>query len=340
MAHAREVFDAVLTGRPYPVTAMISLASNPLLSLPDVQRTARALRALQVYVVMDYYLTPSAALADYVFPAACTLERTELWLTPGFCLACPKGIGPLYERRDDYQFWRGLATRLGQADHWPWETVEEVWNHRLAPAGLDFEGLLARGGLFGRREYRRYEQHGFGTPSGKVELRSSTFEVLGCEPIPVYREPVHSPAIDPGLLRDYPLVLITGSRFMPMYHSEQRHLAAARAQAPDPEMTLHPDTAAALGVVEGGWSTVTTPLGRIRMRAHLSDTVDRRMVDVQHGWWFPERSGADPDLFGVFESNANVLCPDAAPFCSPEIGSWPHTALLCRVEPEAIRTSA
>jgi len=77
---------------------------------------------------------------------------------------------------------------------------------------------------------------------------------------------------------------------------------------------------------------VITPLGRIRMRARLSHAIDRRMVDAQHGWWFPERSGADPELFGVFESNANVLCPDAARFCSPEIGSWPHTALLCRVK--------
>jgi anaerobic selenocysteine-containing dehydrogenase len=238
MAHERAIFDAILTGRPYPVTAMISLASNPLLTLPNAQRTCQALKALDLYVVMDYYLTPSAALADYVFPAACTLERTELWLTPSFCLACPKGIGPLYERRDDYQFWRGLATRLGQADDWPWQTAEEVWDYRLAPAGLDFEELLARNGLFGHREYRRYERFGFGTPSGKVELRS--------------------------------------------------------------------------------------------------DAVDRRMVDVQHGWWFPERSGADPELFGVFQSNANVLCPDAAKFCSPEIGSWPHTALLCRVEPEGI----
>jgi len=47
----------------------------------------------------------------------------------------------------------------------------------------------------------------------------------------------------------------------------------------------------------------------------------------QHGWWFPERLAAEPELFGVFESNANMLCPDEAEFCSPEIGSWPHTAL-------------
>ena len=335
VAHERAVFEAVLTGRPYPVTAMISLASNPLLTLPNVQRTYAALKALELYVVMDYYLTPSAALADYVFPAACTVERTELWLTPSFCLACPKGIGPLYERRDDYQFWRGLAVRLGQAAHWPWQTVEEVWDYRLAPAGLTFEELLARNGLFGRREYRRYERFGFGTPSGKVELRSSTFEALGCAPVPVYYEPVQSPAGDGDLAREYPLVLITGSRFMPMYHSEQRQIAAARAQAPEPQVSLHPDTAAALGLKEGAWAWVVTPQGRIRLRTHLTGAVDPRMADAQHGWWFPERSAAEPDLFGVFESNANMLCPDSAEFCSPEIGSWPHTALLCRVEPLA-----
>jgi len=335
MAHKRAVFDAILTGQPYPVTAMISLASNPLLALPNVQRTHAALKALELYVVMDYYLTPSAALADYVFPAASTVERTELWLTPSFCLACPKGIGPLEERRDDYQFWRGLAVRLGQAEHWPWQNVEEVWDYRLAPVGLTFKELLERNGLFGKREFRRYEQFGFGTPSGKVELRSSTFDALGCAPVPVYREPAHSPAGNSGLALEYPLVLITGSRFMPMYHSEQRHLAAARAQMPDPRVALHPGTAAALGLSEDDWAWVITPQGRIRLRAHLTPALHPRMVDAQHGWWFPERSAAEPELFGVFESNANMLCPDEAKFCSPEIGGWPHTALLCRVEREA-----
>jgi anaerobic selenocysteine-containing dehydrogenase len=335
MAHERAVFEAILTGRPYPVTAMISLASNPLLTLPNVQRTHAALKALQLYVVSDYYLTPSAALADYVFPAACTIERTELWTTASFCLACAKGIGPLHERRDDYQFWRGLAVRLGQAEHWPWQTVEEVWDYRLAPAGLTFEKLLSRNGLFGQREYRRYERFGFGTPSGKVELRSSTFEALGCAPVPLYREPVQSPAGDADLVRAYPLVLITGSRFMPMYHSEQRQIAAARARMPDPRVSLHPQTAAALGLKEGDWARISTPQGRIRLRTHLTTEVDPRMADAQHGWWFPERPAAEPELFGVFESNANVLCPDGAEFCSPEIGGWPHTALLCRVEREA-----
>ncbi len=332
VAHARSVCDAMITGKPYPVTAAISLASNPLLSLANTRRVYEALKALQLYVVAEYYLTPSAALADYVFPICSTVETTELWLTPTFCVACPRGIEPLHERRNPYDFWRCLGVRLGQEEQWPWETVDEVWDYRLAPVGLTFNRLLEQNGLFGRGGEKRYEQFGFGTPSGKVELRSSIFEDLGFEPLPVYREMPHSPAGDPDLSKEYPLVLITGSRFMPVYHSEQRQLESVRKQWPDPLVLLHPETAQSLNMSEGEWVKVVTPQGSIRMRLQLSEAIDPRMADLHHGWWFPERKEAEPELFGVFESNANILCPDGPEFCSPEIGGWPHTALLCRVE--------
>lgn len=334
VAHARSVFNAMRTGNPYPVKAAISVASNPLLSLAEARKTYEALSSLDLYVVGEYYLTPSAALADYVFPICSTVETTELWHAADFCVACPKGIDPLYERRNTYEFWRGLGMRLGQEQHWPWVEVEDVWDYCLSPVGLTFEKLLAQNGLFGRREYKQYEKFGFGTPSGKVELRSSTFEALGCEPLPVYREMLHSPMSDPALYREYPLILISGSRFMPMYHSEQRQIEAARKKRPDPLVTLHPETAKKMGLAENEWVRVVNPQGDIRMRLHLSPSVDPRMADVDHGWWFPERKESKPELFGVFESNANVLCPDRAEFCNPEIGGWPHTALLCRVVKE------
>lgn len=334
VAHARSVFQAMLTGDPYPVRAAISVASNPLLSLANVHQTYEALKSLDLYVVGEYYLTPSAALADYVFPICTTVETTELWLTTGFCVACPRGIEPLFERRNTYDFWRGLAIRLGQEEHWPWETVDQVWDYRLSPVGLTFDQLREQNGLFGKREYKQYERLGFGTPSGKVEIRSKTFEDLGCEPLPLYREMPHSPEGNPALAKDFPLVLISGSRFMPMYHSEQRQIKAAREKRPDPLVTLHPETAKSLGLEEGQWVRLSTPMGSIRMKLRLSTMVDPRMADADHGWWFPERKDKKSKLFGVFESNVNMLCPDGPEFCNPEIGGWPHTALLCRVERE------
>ena len=334
IAFAPAVFDAAITGQPYPITAMMTLANNPLLTYANPLRAFEALQALELYVVMEYYLTPSAALADYVFPSSSTVEQPELWISNSFCMACPPGLAPLYERRNSYDFYRGLGLRLGQEEHWPWETVEEVYDHCLEPVGLTFKELTDQYGFWGKMEYRRYEKYGFGTPSGKVEIRSSIFQDLGLEPLPVYREPLWSPVGSPDLAREYPLILMTGSRFMPMYHSEQRQIAKAREKNPDPLVTVHPDTAARLGLAKGDRVRVSSPQGSIVTRLDVSDAVHPQMADLQHGWWFPERSPELPELFGVFESNANVLCPDEPRFCSPEIGSWPHTALLCRVEKE------
>ncbi|MFV0437314.1 MAG: molybdopterin-dependent oxidoreductase [Desulfopila sp.] len=334
LAHAREVMNAIITERPYPVKAAISLANNPLLALPNTKRVFAALKALELYVVVDYYLTPSAALADYVFPAASTVETSELWLTNRFCIACPPGVKPLYERRNSYDFYRALGMRLGQEKYWPWQTIEEVYDHALEPVGLTFKQAVDQYGVFGEMEYRRYDRFGFGTPSGKVELKSSIFEELGADPLPRYREPLWSPEGSPELTENYPLILITGSRFMPMYQSEQRQLEKARRKVPDPLVSIHPQTAETLGLSAGDWAVISTPLGSIRQRVNISDAMHPEMVDIQHSWWFPEREGKLPELFGVFESNANLLCPDDPEFCSPEIGSWPHSVLLCRVEKE------
>ena len=334
LAHARDVMEAIITCKPYPVKAAITLANNPLLALPNTKRVFEALQALELYVVMDYYMTPSAALADYVFPASTTVEQPEMWLSGGFCLACPQGIERLYERRNSYDFYRGLGLRLGQEEYWPWKNVEEVYDHCLEPVGVTFKQLSEQNGILGKREYRRYEKLGFGTPSGKVELKSSIFEELGAASLPQYKEPVWSPMGNPEMAEEYPLILITGSRFMPMYHSEQRQIEKARQKYPDPLVTIHPETAAKYSLEPGDWAVISTPLGKIRQRVQISDAIRRDMCDLQHGWWFPELDPKLPSLFGVFESNANILCPDDPEFCSPEIGCWPHSALLCKIEKE------
>ena len=63
----------------------------------------------------------------------------------------------------------------GDGEYWPWETAEEVCDYRLRPLGITFEEMVSRGGLQPDSEYRKYEKHGFGTPSGKVEIYSSIF---------------------------------------------------------------------------------------------------------------------------------------------------------------------
>ncbi len=77
-AQANLIPEAILTGRPYPVKAMIIVGANPVLTFPNAQKTERALRELDFLVVMDLFITETAELADLVLPAVTFLERTEL----------------------------------------------------------------------------------------------------------------------------------------------------------------------------------------------------------------------------------------------------------------------
>jgi len=324
-AHQRHVLHAITTGRPYPVKAFITQSNNTLVQAADTKAVYRALSSenLELTVAMDYYQTPTGLFADYLLPAACTLERSDF-------PASPKAMEPLYQRRDDYQFWRELGIRLGQAEYWPWKTIEEVCDYRLAPIGITFSQMLRGGGPPPSRNHKKFEIQGFGTPSGKVEIYSSIFANLGLEPLPVYREPVESPEGNPELAQDYPLILIATGKFMPFYHSELRQISSAIQEQPDPIADIHPQTARNLGISSNDWVWIETLRGKIKQRARLTDEVHPAMLRAQHGWWFPSKPAADPSLHGLWESTSNILCPVTADYCNPEVGGWPHTALLCK----------
>jgi thiosulfate reductase / polysulfide reductase chain A len=334
-AHAPSVYRAMLTGDPYPVRAMITMSSNPMVTEPNTHLVYDALKTLDLYVVVDFFKTPSAQLADYVLPATTYLERPWLWTYSGVVgseRALPKSVPGRYDRRDDYDVWRGLGLRLGQAADWPWENLEDVYDYRLAPAGVTFADFMASGGFLPPpKEDNRYLRTGFATRSGKVELSSSVLAELGYDPLPQFREPAESPYSRPDVAADYPLILITGGRMQPYYHSEHRQVAAFRAKRPDPIAQVHPDTAAPLGIEDGEWIWIETPRGRITQRCRLYEGMDPRVVHVEHGWWFPEEPGAEPSLHGVWKSNCNVLTDDDPEVCNPISGGYPLRGLLCRV---------
>jgi anaerobic selenocysteine-containing dehydrogenase len=180
-------------------------------------------------------------------------------------------------------------------------------------------------------EYQKHERIGFATPTGKVELYSTILEKLGYDPLPRYKEPPESPISNPVLAGQYPFILITGGRFLPMYHSEHRQIDGWRRQHPDPLVQINPKTASGLGIGEGDWAWIETPRGRIRQRCKYFEGIDPRVVHSEHGWWFPELPGEEPWLHGVWESNVNVLTEDDPAFCNEINGGWPLRAGLCKV---------
>lgn len=334
-AHAPTVYRAILSGKPYPVRAMITLSSNPMVTQANTKLVYEALKSLDLYVVVDFFMTPSAQLADYVLPSTSYLERPWLWTYSGIVgseRAIPRKIEGEYDRRDDYDIWRGLALQLRQEEDWPWETLEEVYDYRLKPIGLTFQDFMSQGGFLSiPKEHKRYEKVGFGTPTGKIEIYSTTLEKLGYHPLPEFKEPPESPYSRSDLAKEYPLILITGGRFQPYYHSEHRQVQSLREMHPDPIVQIHPNTAKQLGIQEGDWVWIESPRGRIQQKYRPFLGMDARVVHVQHGWWFPEEEGAEPSLHGVWKSNCNVLTNDDPDICNEVSGGWPLRAFLCKV---------
>ncbi len=65
----------MISGDPYPVKALIVQADNPVVAFSNTKLVVEALKNLDLLVVHDYFMTPTAALADYALPAATWLER-------------------------------------------------------------------------------------------------------------------------------------------------------------------------------------------------------------------------------------------------------------------------
>ena len=332
------IWKAILESDPYPVKAMITWGSNPLMWSANTRSTYEAMKSpnLELHVVSEYWMTATAELADYVLPVASWLEKPMCSTYEDFSeivFSCDSVIPPIAERRDEYSIWKELAIRLGQEAYWPWKDYKEVIEYQVKPMGIKYGELMEMGLLRSdNRPFRKYEITGFPTATGKVELYNTALEKMGYDPLPYYEEPPESPASTPELLDRYPLILNTGGHFMPFFHSEYRHPGIGmRERHPEPLMDIHPETAGKLGIKEGDWAWVETRRGRIRQKARLNDGILPDVVNCEAGWWFPEKPAAEPSVHGVWDSNANVLTANDDEFLDPLTGGWANRALLCRV---------
>ena len=325
-AHPHLAWEAMITGKPYPIRALVTMASNPLLCQADTHRVYEALKGLDLLVCLEHYITPTAMLADYVMPMAGSLEKTMVQTNGGVAnLAYGGGaaIRPRYDRCTPYDFWRDLGRRCDQKEHWPWQTLEDALDAMFAPAGISWADVCQKGLYAPAQKYHKYETDGFATPSGKVELASALLEELGHDPLPNY-----TPIAQDDLA--FPLQLMTGVRKQPYYSSEFRQVKRLRRRYPDPIVQMAMDTAGKLGFAEGDLIWVETEQGRIRQKLSLVE-MRENLVSVDYGWWFPEKGAAEPELGGLWAANANVLTSATTENCDPILGQWNFRTLRCKV---------
>lgn len=330
-AHIPTLFKAMRTGEPYRVRALLIFGNNPLTTVANSREVYESLQKLDLLVVTDLFMTPTAAIADYVLPAALWPEVEQVIgypLVVENMVMVQQKIAQVGECRQDEWIMNELSKRLGLPGNE--DTLEDIIKYQLEPLGITYQKLKEQMFLYPPHEYRKFERKGFRTPSKKLELYCKTLERMDYDPLPTFKEPPEGPLQTPELFRKFPYILTTGSRRKEFFQSEHRQIQSLRKRRPDPQVEMHPEIANLHGIQYGDWVIVTSPRGSIRMKALVTEDIHSKVINVEHGWWFPERSGPD---YGVWESNANVLTNDNPPY-DPAFGSYQLRGLLCKIEKE------
>jgi anaerobic selenocysteine-containing dehydrogenase len=368
------VLRAAETGDPYPVHGIIAISSNWLMHDPGTPRWLRLLEdeeKIQLHVVTEMVMTPTAEMADYVFPAATWMERN--YLEFGVAGATPfknfyrKAVEPRGEAKQDYYFGARLAYELEKLDPrynndcllnpetsfyfagergklWENDDIDEE-RDRLCRMflGKDLDTCLNERKVFvpdyePGAQHQRYLVAGrFPTDTGKINVFSTVHGRFGFSPLPVYTEPLESPISRPDLAKDYPLVLSTGKRQPGYFHSEFRQLPLMRQLSPTPEAMMNSETAAEYGLKDGDWAWVETPptngreLGPHRVMGRVSCRVMMRPGMVTYS----QHAWWRPEKSATDDLHGalewNAEVLLDCETCAPETGTLGVRSLLCRV---------
>jgi assimilatory nitrate reductase catalytic subunit len=280
-AAATEMVHLMAEGQ---IRSCMVMCSNLMVSLPDNSVVQRALANLDPLVVVDFFMSETAELADIVLPCAvwCEDEGTTTNLE-GRVVKLNKAAEAPGEARPDWEIACDLARRMGRGQFFPFRTVREIWNElRVATrggtadySGITYEKIDAQDGVFwpcpsdDSPGTPRLFTERFHHPDGRARM------------IPLTYQP---PAETPG--GDFPFRLTSG-RVEYKYRSgnQTRRLGFLNSQAPEPWVEIHPNAAEPLGVKTQDIVRVRTARGSMDLRALVTPTIrpDTLFIPFHYG---------------------------------------------------------
>jgi assimilatory nitrate reductase catalytic subunit len=261
---AIEMFDAVRRGR---IKALWIMATNPAVSLPDSGAVREALGACDFVVVSDVVAdTDTARFADVLLPALAwgekdgTVTNSERRISRQRAFLPPPG-----EARPDWWALAQVARRLGHGAAFAFDGPADIFAEHARLSAFENAGTRDFDiGALAEADYdtlypvqwggaRPFGDGRFFTPDGRARFAAVS---------------PRAPAAPVG--EAYPLVLLTG-RMRDQWHTMTRSGRSPRLwqHAPEPTLTLHPATAARLGLQEGGLARVESAHGAVLLRAGL-----------------------------------------------------------------------
>ncbi len=279
------------------IRALVTLAGNPVLSLPHGTRLERALPGLDCMVAIDFYLNETTRFADLILPPAHALEQDHydlalhLVAVRNVARYSPPLSAPEPDSRRGWEILLGLAERLAPGG--PLGSLGWSLLRRLTPARL--LDVALRLGPYGDRylpwsrglSLARLRRAPHGIDLGPL-LPGRLAASLAGRPIPLVPAPFAADLdrLEETLGAAAPaggLVLI-GRRHMRDNNSWLHNVARLTAGRERCTLLMHPDDAAARGVTTGQRVRLRSRTGAVEVAAEVSDRVMPGVVSLPHGY--------------------------------------------------------
>ena len=303
------------------VRGMYMMGENPFLSDPNITKVRKALAALDFLVVQDIFLTETAEFADVVLPASSYLEKDGTYTNTDRRVQLGRTVlDPPGDARLDWWIIQEIARRVGLDWNYasPREVFEEMVSVMPSYANLSYDNLGGTGKLYPNPDPDRSDgtvvmfTESFNTDDGLAHLVPADW-------LPAAELP------DEG----FPFVLNTG-RLLEHWHtgSMTRRSFALDTISPRAEVSVHPDDATELGLVDGGLARVSSRRGSITLHVQVSHREQRGNCFIP----FHFREAA-ANLLTIDEIDPHGKIPEFK-FCAVKIEPVPSTA-TANVEVEA-----
>ena len=293
------LMKAIERGDPYPVRSLWLSASN-MFNQTSANR-ARVLSAvvpkLDLLVVVDHFMTDTAALADVVLPACTIFEKKDL-VAGMFLQLQRRAVEPEGESKSDWDIFAGLAARMGLEEYFagpPEQYLKEMieTDHPLLQ-GITLDRLEREDAVLlnrPRQPYVAFTDFKFKTPSGRIELYKEELVGHSAE-LPYYHEPVEASPANP-LYERFPLTLLF-SHSRHRIHSTFANLPKFKQLEPEPMVEIHPTDASHRAIANDQRVRVYNERGSVCLKARLSADLKPGVVVIAEGSWVKDFSAGDP----------------------------------------------
>ena len=131
--------EAILTGRPYPLKAIVT-QGNPLLASAGNKKVQSAYRQLEFYVYTGLFMEESAYYADIILPVTSGFEMETVYMRrDDRAIRWQKQVvSPVGESRPDWQIWIDLAHATAKLDR---KNSPEYWTNHFPLAWKSYSAL-------------------------------------------------------------------------------------------------------------------------------------------------------------------------------------------------------